>query len=281
MMMTSLAVLLSLGPVPPETPAPTSGGVQTPVAPSRFKAEPRLISPTTSLTPGRVTELGIQFKIAPGWHIYWPGQNDSGFETSIALTLPESFKAQATRWPVPVRHVAPGDVLDHVYEGEVTIIVPVQVPPEAAGTAVTLTAALEWAACADVCVFEQTTLTLTIPVARAGEAPQPSPEFGAFEISRTRLPRPIDAAKSPVEISGSQSSVTIVVPGAAEVLFYPLASGAEVADLRTAGAMKGEKLTLRLNQTEGLPAKPLRGVLEVRRTQGVPAEYYSVDRSFQ
>jgi DsbC/DsbD-like thiol-disulfide interchange protein len=242
-------------------PQPVATGVPTP----RVRA--RLVSERESLVPGRTALLGISFDIDPGWYMYWDGLNDSGMPPAVTLTLPPGFTAGPIRWPVPKRHLAEGEILDHVYEGRVTLVVPMTVPTSAApGENVQVRASLEWFVCRDVCIREsgQTSLTLRVTAA----APDP-PRLTA---DACLLAGPFPEPELPPWIAASWSGRTLRItadppngPPVASLAFYPLADCAPPADLVHQGEAAGPRLSIDFKRTP-MAGSRARGLLVVFRT---------------
>ena len=66
--------------------------------------------------------------------------------------------------------------MNYVFSDEVYLPVPITVPADAKpGQTVTLKAAADWLVCKDVCVPEDATLTLDMPVIGRADRPAPSP----------------------------------------------------------------------------------------------------------
>ena len=229
-----------------------------------------LIAQRSALVPGGRAMLGIKLTIEPGWHVYWNGQNDTGFPVMIDLDLPKGLTARPVLSPAPHRHVSPGDMLDHVYENEVTLIVPVDVGESVEpGTEVTVHASVEWLVCKEACVPGSATLDLTLPVASAGLRPMPGPEADAITNALARVPVPIDKAAQPPVVTQTEPGVyTIKAPAGGAIAFYPGLGGSPLLDpIETAVSATGE-LELRLAD----PDKPLAGVIEYQHSEtGKPA----------
>lgn len=145
----------------------------------------RLISERVRLVPGQEAWLGVTFEIRPKWHLYWNGLNETGGPPEVALTLPAGFTAGKIVWPAPMRHVLGGDILDHIYEKRVTLLIPVRVPASAEpGSTARFQAALTWMVCEEVCVLGETSVSLGLPVGEPGAGdPPPSPD----EIGRAHV----------------------------------------------------------------------------------------------
>ncbi len=246
--------------------------------PSKLRAVPSFVCETSALVAGQTGFIGVHFKIEPGWHVYWNGLNDTGFPIELELTLPPGFKAEPTRWPAPTRHVAPGDSLDHIYEGSVTLIVPIVVPADASGTA-ELSAKLNWLVCQEACVPEKSELKLQIPVvAASAKAPAKSAAAKLFDEARARWPKALTgtAAEGTPLIAWSKLSVEIVAKGAAGIAFFPMIDCAPITDLLTSSEAKSDRLTMQLQPAPGVQPL-LHGIIEVRYANKKALEWFEVN----
>ncbi|MEM9085862.1 MAG: thioredoxin family protein [Pseudomonadota bacterium] len=125
---------------------------------------------------------------APEWHGYWKNPGDAGQGLRLELDLPEGWTMGEAQYPVPERLLI-GDLMNHIYEGEYAVLVPVQVPADATIEGVpSLTGYVEFLACTDrVCVPQDAVLEAAIglgdfPKWRAQVAPLLDAK-GAFELS--------------------------------------------------------------------------------------------------
>lgn len=256
-------------PPPPPSPTPPTPAPSTPASSAKDETTAKhvkasLVSEETSLEPGATILLGVRFKIEDGWHIYWNGLNDTGTPPVIELTAPEGFEVQPVIWPAPKRHIAPGDLLDHIYEGEVLLMIPVKVPSSAArGSSVTFTAKAKWLVCNEMCVPEEADLTLKLPIAAQGAPRKASPDLQAFAETRRITPRDFASAQPDISIAWNGPSATIASKTAAAMEFYPLEGGSEIESLLTSGASSSSTLTLTTSPAQGASPK-LDGVLGVR-----------------
>lgn len=256
------SIFRSLAPV--LAPAILAAGAHAQLSP--FSDEPaakvRLISSDTSIAPDIETWLGVEFDIAPGWHIYWPGQNDSGYAPSVEWTLPEGFTVGDLQWPTPKRYIMPGDILDHTYEGRVVLLAKLTAPATIqAGASVPISAKVAWLECEEGCVPREA--EVSIDLKGGSDAGAASTESVAISMTESRLPKSaLDAVK--IEWSGNDRvklspATTNAGASVARVAFYPHQTGAPVVNpLRTAEAA-GLSLTLPL---EPGSKEPLRGILQ-------------------
>lgn len=92
------------------TGARLSGGEGSPRGPDAVRPEAevrqdhlrvRMMADSLGLIPGRTHQIGVQFKIEPGWHVYAPLRNDSGLPILLTLTAPRGFRFDAPLWPAP------------------------------------------------------------------------------------------------------------------------------------------------------------------------------------
>lgn len=230
-------------------------------------AKATLVSERTALVAGSVNWVGIRFELRPGWHIYWPGQNDTGFAPRVRWRVPDGIEIGPLGWPAPSRYTAPGDILDHVYERSVTILVPVTVPPDARGP-VTLEAALNWLVCEQICLPGAADVRLTLDVVGPDRTPEASADAALFGAARARLPRSTPKEESRVRFERTGTDVTIRVPGAARIAFYPGVSSAPVAALLRDGAADGDTLRLRVPARRSDDDARFAGVVEAWTASG-------------
>lgn len=255
----SIASVLAIGGAGPKGQAPEVADGE-----GRPHVALSLVGETTSLTPGTTAYLAARFEIEPGWHTYWEGLNDTGMPPKLGVSVPPGFEAGAWELPAPHRHVSPGDLLDHVYEGTVLFLVPVSVPADARGEA-TFTLTASWLVCAQACVPEQGTASLTLPVAQAGGAPAKSKDAGAFEQSRALMPASPPNQTVLIDVHPTEPEVRVRVENATRLEFYPAGSCATLENALRDGSRKGSSLVLRLDAAElkRATAPRLSGILRV------------------
>ncbi len=218
--------------------------------------------------PGQSITLVWRFKLAPDWHLYWIGRNDSGFAPTIDLDLPEGWIAGGLQWPAPERHLSEGDILDHVYRDELVLLQKVGIPaaPPISGQ-VDLTARIEWLACKDSCVPGKDVVALTIKRSdhRRGQ------RSAAYTTAHDKLPRPVPAGLLTTRWQGGTFHVS--GPAGAQLQFMPTVDCGELVDLIRDGL--GPDLALRFQAREGTVG-PVRGLITIEE-KGEPNRAYTVD----
>jgi hypothetical protein len=258
-------------------------------------ARPLLISASDGLVAGATNTLAVSFDLDEGWHVYWPGQNATGFAPSIELTLPEGWEAGETLWPAPHRYISPGGILDHVYErGEATFLIPLTIPEDAETGPVRLTADLEWLVCREACIPGWETVTLETRVLPAGARVAPSGHTARFEAARKRLAEPFRPAWRPRALPptravtlGWDGGVLTIAPAEkglqrapVSIAFYPDDRGSAIAGLLESGASASKAPgtlpgALRLRRED--PSKPVSGIVEVGFGKGVAPALYRIE----
>lgn len=247
-----------------------------------------LIAETTRVYPGQTMLLGLKFELEDGWHIYWDGRNDTGFPPMVDWTLPEGVTVGAALWPAPQRYVSPGDILDHVYEGEPTILFPVTIDPSVVpGTELSIEGEVEWLVCKAICLPGFGPVSIDLQVSRLGNSsaltPPALPAESDIGRAAARLPAPVTAQK-PVEglsLVWGEQSVRVHVEGATELQFYPAMASTSLVSPLTDAQAEGDTLTLRLaSKADDLSTRETRGlvgVLEVSRGDEDKPRWYTID----
>jgi len=208
------AFLFSLIVFAPASAQPLPGVRQVDVA---------LHSSRAAVAPGERFTVVLRETINEGWHTYWRNPGDSGEPTSLTWTLPPGWRAGELQWPAP-EAVPFAMLVNFGYEGEVLFPVEITVPANArVGSTVTLTAAAYWLVCSDICIPEDATLTLTLPVAATGrDDPQWAPRIVEAVAN---IPARQDGVNAAL-MAGSRLSVSL--PNASSIRnarFFPFERG--------------------------------------------------------
>lgn len=224
----------------------------------------KLISEQASLIAGRVNWLGVQFDIDPGWHLYWKGQNDTGFPIEVTPEFPEGYAAGEMLWPVPTRHVLPGDLLDYIYEKRVVLLLPVSVPKLAApGERGRLKVKCAWMVCQNSCIAGTGDASVELPVVGAGTEPMKSAAAEVFSETRDRLPKPAPPDGSVLKTEWKDSTLVVTSGKGRKLAFYPLEESAKLTNAIRDGASSSGRLDLHFEE----PARVV-GVVEIKPDSG-------------
>jgi len=153
--------------------------------------------------PGEVLTVAVRFRPGPGWHGYWSNPGDAGVGMVLDWQLPAGWTVGEAQYPVPQKLLISG-LMNHVYEHDYAVLLPIKVPENAAVTNLApITANAQWLACTDrICVPEQAVLTLRFP-----EIPQTA----AFDAHRAAIPPLIDA-EAHFALTGTHLRIAIPLP---------------------------------------------------------------------
>ena len=159
----------------------------------------RLVAAATAIGESARIRLGLHFKLEPGWKIYWRTPGDAGYPPRLDWSGSDNLGDAAIRWPAPHRAILAG-LQNYAYVDEVVLPLDVGLPRP--GQAVAARLAVDFLACAQICVPQRAELSLNLP---AGPA---EPSAFAHDIGRFDALVPGDGRRhglslGPVEAIGS------------------------------------------------------------------------------
>ena len=168
----------------------------------------RLVSSQATVAPGQRFTVALEQVIKPHWHTYWLNPGDSGQATSLAWAGTEAGPIQ---WPTPSVQ-AIGPLVNYGYEGRAALLIDISVPADARpGGRFQPSAEVRWLVCKDVCIPEQVSLGLDLPVAAQAQA---GPDAALVEEWRGRIPQPapfavqLKPAPQGMQLAGPTAGVT-------------------------------------------------------------------------
>ena len=240
----------------------------------------RLVSEVSTVAAGQSFWVALEFNIRDGWHTYWRNPGDSGQATTLAWTLPAGFTAGDIVWQTPHRFELP-PLVNYGYAKHVMHLVQVTAPKDLKiGAPITLSAKASYLVCSDVCIPEDSNLTLTLPTATTS-AIDPN-DSALFSDARSELPHDAPAPTT-AAFHGDRLTITLG-PEWGETLsqikslsFYPYAEGSiEYAAPQTLTRSKNSvDLSMKVGdqplQTGGAPGKApaeVRGLLVATEQSG-------------
>jgi thiol:disulfide interchange protein DsbD len=153
------------------------------------KVHARLVAESREIAPAGTLSVALEEIIRPGWHTYWINAGDAGAPTEIKWTLPAGWKAGDIQWPYPKR-LPVGELMDYGYENAVWLMSPITAAKDAKpGDVVTIRADANWLVCKEICIPEQTALSLTLTVSAVPVRPYATIE-DQFAAWRAKLATP-------------------------------------------------------------------------------------------
>ncbi len=155
------------------------------------------------VVPGGTVTLAILMQPEAGWHGYWSNPGDAGLALTLDWRLPSGAKTGTMRFPVPQTLLISG-LMNHVYEHDYAVLVPLTVPAGVApGSTLAVSAQAQWLACTlQICVPERAALNAKVTVG-AGTA---DPRFTGW---RAALPAPLDR---PAAFAWTPTALRIAIP---------------------------------------------------------------------
>ncbi len=152
-------------------------------------AEARLISAVTTAGDGALAAipLGLEFKLAKDWKLYWRTPGDAGYPPRIDWSGSDNLAQAEFSWPVPERYTIFG-LTTYVYQG--AVVLPLAVTPARPGEPVMLRGKLEYLLCDKICIPYEGTLALDLPAGAAA----PTDHAKAIAAFAAKVPRVIDDA---------------------------------------------------------------------------------------
>jgi len=166
------------------------------------RVELELVRQTRAVQPGSVATVALRVKLAPGWHTYWRNAGDAGLPAELRWSLPPGWSLQGQVWPLPGR-MPEGPLMTYGWENEVYLPFRFRVPASArAGETVRLSADATVLVCKDICVPENATLALDVPV---GPDLRPEPVHGqGIAASLAAEPRIAPAIRAAAVLEGGK-----------------------------------------------------------------------------
>jgi thiol:disulfide interchange protein DsbD len=172
-----------------------------------------LESEVASVAPGGKFWVALRQQIIPKWHTYWINPGDSGLPTEIEWKLPSGTVADPIVWPVPQR-IPVGPLVNYGYENDIRLLVPMTAPKDAKpGDTLRLEAQARWLVCEEICIPEEATLVLEVPVAAATALDDGKREGFAAARASLPLPAPFTSAVAAPKTAQAMTTLRIDMPG--------------------------------------------------------------------
>jgi suppressor for copper-sensitivity B len=149
----------------------------------------RLISAIEATGSSSQIDVGLQFRLTPGWHTYWRSPGDAGIPPAIDWTGSENFASAEIAWPAPTRLPSLAGLETVGYEDGV--VLPIVVRLAQPGAPLHLHAEVDYASCKDICIPYHASLDLALPAGLA----RPGPEAPLLAEARARVPADLSTAQ--------------------------------------------------------------------------------------
>jgi len=229
-------------------------------------ARVELLSQQESVAPGSAVQLGVNFVLDPGWHIYWINPGDSGQPPIFKWQLPTGFSIGEIQWPRPERMQPVKELADYGYHNEVLLPLTLHVPP-APGNQTTAEIGVEakWLVCREVCIPEHAQLHMVLPM--AAQVKQSPSSVHLFAVTEKLIPKPLPRLWKISATSRKDDFVLSISAGKriTKAEFFPLEPGQidNPAPQKVQPSATGVKITLKKSDLLLKPIAVLRGVLVI------------------
>ncbi|HEY4253134.1 MAG TPA: protein-disulfide reductase DsbD domain-containing protein [Roseomonas sp.] len=240
------------------------------------RATVTMITEPAAIAPGQPFRIALRQTLAPGWHTYWTNPGDAGQPPEVTLNLPEGATAQPMRFPAPQR-IPFGPLVNFGYEHEATFTIPVTPPATLRpGDSFSFTAEASWLVCERVCIPEEGSFTITLPVEAAARPDAGTTAF--FTAAEAAEPRAAPFAAR-VGFEGQQGVLEVAGPGiepgaVRDAFFFPADWGVIDNAAPQPLTVRDGALTLALARGNGeaLPAR-IEGIIAITDAAGVRGSY--------
>lgn len=170
-------------------------------------ADVRLISAVAGTEGRDAVPLGLEFRLAEGWKVYWRSAGDAGYPPQVDWTGSRNLAATETLYPVPHRFSLFG-LESFGYDDHV--VYPITARLEEAGGALKVDAAVNALACSEICVPLEASLSLELP----SSASEPTPYAQLLSRWTAQVPRDLPGVGldlATVRAEGDPASPTLVL----------------------------------------------------------------------
>jgi DsbC/DsbD-like thiol-disulfide interchange protein len=182
----------------------------------------RFVMDTAAIEAGKPFRLGLQYDIAPGWHIYWTNPGDAGLATTVKVHGPPGFAISPIVFPAPTEFVMPGGIICYGYNTQLMLIATVTPPSDLAGKQqVAFSADTNYLVCENICLPGKQSLTSLLPIGRGSGMRN----VDLFNHWSSLIPTPAAESSLIKSITSDDSSVTMIwKEPVSDVRFFPGAS---------------------------------------------------------
>ncbi len=109
----------------------------------------RLIAASQTTGDGDSVQLGLQFKLKPGWKIYWRSPGDAGFPPQPDWSGSANLQSIAIEWPAPERFTVLGlQTLGYKEE----VVFPLTITRKDPSAPLELAGAIRYLVCSEICI---------------------------------------------------------------------------------------------------------------------------------
>ena len=121
----------------------------------------RIISAQHSIGDSYILSIGLEFKLEPGWKIYWRSPGDAGSPPSLNFEGSENLNTFQIHWPSPQRFFEAANLETVGYLK--TVVIPITIDLISPNKRTVLNTIIDYQACKTICIPIQAKLRLALP----------------------------------------------------------------------------------------------------------------------
>ncbi len=133
-------------------------------------------------------ELGLDFELEPGWHVYWKNSGDAGYPPRLDFSATPAVREASLLFPAPHRFDLPGGLVSFGYEGRVLYPIAAQIE-RSGGQPLAVRARLDYLVCREACIPHTAELLLEMPAPGSDPGAEAAEVAGRLAAARAALPR--------------------------------------------------------------------------------------------
>lgn len=179
----------------------STGQAQPGWASSEPIVDAQLVSDVSVAAPGEPFHLGLHQVMPEGWHTYWRNPGDNGLPTDIRWDVPAGVTIGEIEWPAPDEMPLAETIMDYGYHNEIVLPVTVVLDAGYAGSELPIIAHASWLVCEIICVPEERTLSLTLPVAAQSQPDEDGHWY--IQAALDAVPQPAVGLDAKIGFAGS------------------------------------------------------------------------------
>ncbi len=244
--------------------APASAQVETDYTTTDIVAE------REGFSPGETTWFAVNQRVIDGWHVFWKNPGDAGLPLELTWDLPAGFDVGEIQHPIP-EFIPVGPLASFAHEGAPVFLIPVTAPADAAmGAVIDIKIDALWQACEEICVPEETTFMLSLPVVATAALNEDVKDI--FARGRSALP---EEKKYDAQFTRNGSAYELSIEGwdgakPENIFFFPEAEGLITPAAAQTETLSDGRLTISMEPgwTEEIGGDVVDGILTFEDADG-------------